>query len=113
MRLSDGILLGIGLALALPTGAAAAQAPILVEIDGAEGVTFTATCHYLADGQEQVVELSGALPLRREIVAPHLICRVTQTSAEGSLAIALRGPTGNVSRTRTRGAGSTIRIEIS
>lgn len=95
----------------LPAPAAGA-APIHLSIAGAEKTVFEGECLLTRmDGSEEALALRGSVPVERTLEGEALSCALTQTSMEGYLQVEVR-LRGNVSRSRTQGEGSTLRITV-
>jgi hypothetical protein len=104
--------LAAGLAAAGSAGAATKDFVLRVESD--QGAAFTASCTLrTADGASTSLDLAGKAPLTHTFRGEGLTCRIVQTGSEGSLLVEIVGSSGNVSRSRAGGRGSTITISMS
>ncbi|WP_253447243.1 hypothetical protein [Halomonas sp. Y3] len=84
---------------------------IKVIIDGDPGTRFTATLNLLRDEGEVVHRLEEEVPYRLGLSGHGIDIAVRQTSARGALSVEVRKG-GNVSRSRTQGPGSEIRLRL-
>jgi len=97
--------------LSAPAGAASPAATYDLDISGTDGTAFRAACTIFRDEGPLQVEIEGTVGASRSFAGTGLDCMVTQTG-EGSLAIQARSPGGSISRSRTGGPNSTVRLRL-
>jgi len=104
---------GVGL-VGTPGGAYAMDAKMFtLEVTSTGRATFEGECVLsVADG-EQRLTIAGETPFRREVRGTKLSCSVTQLTTDSALTVEIRSSTGNVSRSRTQGGGSAVRMTVS
>lgn len=90
--------------------AADADQLFIIEVSGTGDARFSGDCTVVDASGERRFEISGATSVQREVRGHRVTCSVTQSAGTGALLIEVRSPRGNVSRSRTTGAGSTVRL---
>lgn len=96
---------------ALPAATAADTGEIRLTIDGEAATRFEGECVLTTAEGERRIGLDGSVPLETRFEGSAIACRIQQSSEQGYLRVELRGG-GNVSRSLTQGAGSTIRLRL-
>lgn len=99
-------------AAAVSSGAGAAGADVSLSITGAADSRFAADCVVTAAGGQESFSLEEATPLQRSFRGDSISCSIRQLSEGGHLQVELR-KAGSISRTRTHGKGSVIRVSMS
>jgi len=109
-------LLPVAAATFLLFGTGAAAVPdknsFRLSIQPHDGAAWSLACTVDDGALEETFDLASDQPLTRDVTGDHLTCRITQTSAEGSIEVEITGTSGNRSRSRTNGAGSTMMFSV-
>ena len=85
---------------------------IELRLTGDEAVRFTGTCVvHDAEGSRHEHEIAGRTPAEHRFQGQRIACRITLTAGEGRLTVELASP-GNVARSSTQGAGSTVHLRM-
>jgi hypothetical protein len=83
-----------------------------VEVTSSGNAAFSGECRVVtALGDEQVL-LEGPVPFRRTMTGTRLNCTITQSDGDGTLSVEVRSSNGNVTRSRTQGRGSSVRLAM-
>ena len=79
---------------------------------GDDPVSFTGTCVvHDAEGNRHEHDVAGRTPAEHRFHGQRIACRITLTDGDGRLTVELASP-GNVARSSTRGAGSTVNVRM-
>ena len=81
-------------------------------ITGSDQATFSAECATTRGSGEEKFVFDGQPPFSREFGGEGLSCRIVQQGAAGSLEVEISSDSGNRSRSRTQGLGSTITLSM-
>lgn len=101
----------LALAVLPATGESGVGSSIQLAITGTPETLFTAECVVTTAGEEEVLALHGQTPQDYQIAGEKITCAIMQTSAAGHLQVEIRKD-GNISRSRTNGKNSTIRLSL-
>lgn len=107
-----GICAVAGWAATVGLSHAADEKLFTIEVTATALAEFEGECLVTGPSGEQRLVLRGEAPFRREVHGVKLSCSVTQSTPEGSLTVEIRSSGNNVSRSRTQGQGSTIRMVV-
>ncbi len=105
-------------ALAVPAAAqpkaaqSHAEPEYVLEVTGSDGNTFSAECEIDTNEGAVKVDIAEAVPVRRTFRGRGLSCSITQTGANGDITVNVTSPKGSVTRSRTSGTGSTVRLTL-
>lgn len=103
-----GYVLGTGIPVA---GASSGEGgSFLIEISSVGDADYAGECVVVDAAVESRLEIAGSSTFRQEVRGDRLTCTITQSRGTGGLVVEIRAPAGNVTRSRTSGAGSTVRV---
>lgn len=107
-----GSLIGYALGTGIPVAAASSGegASFLIEISSVGDADYAGECVVVDATGESRLEIVGSSSFRQEVRGDKLTCTITQSRGVGGLVVEIRGPAGNVTRSRTSGPGSSVRV---